>query len=566
MKVYEAIASAIAMEGCKVVFGVMGDANMAIYAGLAERADLAVHSARHEGGAVGMADGYQRTTGNLGVSTLTWGPGLLHAATQITIAARSGTPLVILTGVADPRSPNRFAQIDNQRFADTCGVRYMTVSSVDSIAHELAEAFYAARRHRVPVILGVPLELQTQELEWEWEYTSSRERLPAYVPTRPNHAVLNSIANFLSHAKRPVLLAGRGARSAGAGAAIARVADRVGALLATSLHGKGLFAGHSWDVGVAGAFASAPTETLLAQADFVLAFGAELGYFTSEGGLLFPEAEVARIDIKEAPDEIGLLPGLYACGDARLAAEELCRLLEQRGVESTGFRTSETRTLLDTPAPSFESPASGVDPRRLFGALSRHLPENVRIVSGVGHFWNFSTMYLPIAPAAQIDVVLQFGAIGQAFAQGIGAAAGAMESDRRIVVLEGDGSLLMQFAELETAARLHLPMTVIVVNDSGYGAEMHKLRARGLGDKVSALAAWRSPDFAQVTRALGGASLTVDTERDLEAALGAAFAADGFFLLDVRVPQSVLSDSYQKLYFGQSNRAPLLKWTPRSVR
>ena len=84
----------------------------------------------------------------------------------------------------------------------------------------------------------------------------------------------------------------------------------------------------------------------MADADFVLGVGAELGYYTTEGGLLFPSAEVARIDIKPMPEEIGVIPGLYIQGDARKTVAGLNEALERRQVRNEGFRTAETKAVL----------------------------------------------------------------------------------------------------------------------------------------------------------------------------------------------------------------------------
>ena len=105
--------------------------------------------------------------------------------------------------------------------------------------------------------------------------------------------------------KRPVIIAGRGAILSDARAAIESLAESVGALLATTLIAKGLFDGHPYDIGISGSFSSAPTESLMAEADFVLGVGASMNFFTSEGGLLFPNATVARIDTKQFPAAIG---------------------------------------------------------------------------------------------------------------------------------------------------------------------------------------------------------------------------------------------------------------------
>ncbi len=84
-------------------------------------------------------------------------------------------------------------------------------------------------------------------------------------------------------------------------------------------------------------------KNLLAQADFVLGVGAELGFYTSEGGLLFPSANVARIDTKPAPDAIGILPGLYVRGDAKRTLMAINEALEKKQVRNTGYRTPETQ-------------------------------------------------------------------------------------------------------------------------------------------------------------------------------------------------------------------------------
>ena len=145
------------------------------------------------------------------------------------------------------------------------------------------------------------MDLQEEDFDWDYEYRPSTQFLPPRMET-PSPDQLAPVIEKLIAAERPVIIAGRGARAANAKDEIVKLADRVGALLATSLQGKGYFAGHPWDIGIAGAFASAPSEQLLADADFVLGVGAELGYYTTEGGLLFPSAEVARIDIKPMPE------------------------------------------------------------------------------------------------------------------------------------------------------------------------------------------------------------------------------------------------------------------------
>ncbi len=329
MKVYEAIAQSLIAEGLTDFFGLMGDGNMWLWGALCRNPSVKPYNARHESMAVSMADGYARTTGKVGVAMVTCGPGLTQCGTSLIAAYRGKTPIVLVAGEIQAGAKNRTQTMDQRRFAEASSARFHTVTSIDNMAEEIAEAFYAARLYRGPVVLNLPMDLQEDDFDWDYDYRPSAQFLPPRMET-PSPDQLAPVIEKLLAAERPVIIAGRGARAANAKDEIIKLADRVGALLATSLQGKGYFAGHPWDIGIAGAFASAPSEQLLAEADFVLGVGAELGYYTTEGGLLFPSAEVARIDIKAMPEEIGVIPGLYVQGDGRKAVAAINEALESR--------------------------------------------------------------------------------------------------------------------------------------------------------------------------------------------------------------------------------------------
>ena len=156
-------------------------------------------------------------------------------------------------------------------------------------------------------------------------------------------------------------------------AAIEQLGERIGALLATSPVAKGFFDGHPDDVGIAGSFSGATTEKLPAYADLVLGIGASINFFTSEGGLLFPAAEVIRIDTKPFAPAIGFTPGTYVQGDAKATALALVELLDARKSRNEGFRTAATRAALAETAPQAARATDGLDPRELMRVLSRAL-------------------------------------------------------------------------------------------------------------------------------------------------------------------------------------------------
>ncbi len=403
MKVYEAIALSLIAEGVTDFFGLMGDGNMWLWGALCQNPSVKPYNARHESMAVSMADGYSRTTGKIGVAMVTCGPGLTQCGTSLIAAYRGKTPLLLIVGEIEAGAKNSTQTMDQRRFAEASSARFFTVTSIDNMAEEIAEAFYAARTGRGPIVLNLPMDLQEEDFDWDYEYRPSTLFLPPRVEA-PSADLLGPVIEKLIAAERPVIIAGRGARAANAKDEIVRLADRVGALLATSLQGKGYFAGHPWDIGIAGAFASAPSEQLLADADFVLGVGAELGYYTTEGGLLFPSAEVARIDIKPMPETIGVIPGLYVQGDGRKAVAAINAALESRQVRKEGLRTAANRAVLDAPPYQFEAPTDGLDPRTLAWSLGAALPKGSLFTCGAGHFFSWVAMYSPLPEAVEIQV------------------------------------------------------------------------------------------------------------------------------------------------------------------
>ena len=553
MKAYEAIAQSLLAEGVTDFFGLMGDGNMWLWGALCRDPKVKPYNARHESMSVSMADGYARTTGKVGVCMVTCGPGLTQCATSLIAAYRGKTPVVLIAGEIQQGAKNRTQSMDQRRWVEASSARFHTVTSLDNMAEEIAEAFYAARLHRGPVVLNLPMDLQEMEIDWDYAYRPSTDFLPPRMET-PSPDLLAPVIEKLIAAKRPVIIAGRGARASGAKDEIIKLADRIGALLATSLQGKGLFAGHPWDVGIAGAFASAPSERLLADADFVLGVGAELGYYTTEGGLLFPSAEVARIDIKPMPEEIGVIPGLYVQGDARRAVAAINEAMEARQVRKEGLRTAETKAVLDEPPHQFTPPTDGLDPRALAGHLGAALPKNVLVTLGAGHFFTWPAMYMPMPEGAEIQYSYGFGAVGQGIGVAIGTGAG--NPGRQHVAIEGDGSLMFNIQELETVVRHGLSMVLIVWNDAGYGAEVHKLVAKGFDEK---LAQWDSPNFVALAKAFGGDGVLLKDSSEVGAAVAEGLRKGGLYLIDARVSPSTPTEPYAKVYFGTESKAPLLR-------
>ena len=369
----------------------------------------------------------------------------------------------------------------------------------------------------------------------------------------PEHGAIKRVARLIAEAKRPVIVAGRGAILAGARAEIDELGELAGALMATSLLGKGFFDGHPYDVGISGSYSSNPTEKLMADADFVLGIGASMNFFTTEGGMLFPEAKVARIDTKPFPSDIGVVPGEYICGDARLATVALTKALKAQGVRKEGYRTAETRALLKV-APIADPRTDGIDQRQLMHVLSTCLPERAQVITDAGQFWNWPHAYLALPRGASYQHTCNFGSVGLGVSQGIGAAIGS--PDRLTVVITGDGGLLQCIQELHVAAQYKVPIVVLVMNDAGYGAEVHKMNAKGMNPRD---VVWDSPDFVAVARGFGGDGTVIRSSDALVVAFADAVRSGGPYVIDARISPSLTGDYYQRIYLGRENPTPLLR-------
>jgi thiamine pyrophosphate-dependent acetolactate synthase large subunit-like protein len=195
-----------------------------------------------------------------------------------------------------------------------------------------------------------------------------------------------------------------------------------------------------------------------------------------------------------------------------------------------------------------------VDPRALGRKLGAAIPKGALITCGAGHFFSWVASYMPMPEGSEIQFSYNFGAVGQGLGVMVGTAVG--NPDRKHVAIEGDGSMMFNIQELETIVREKLDITLVVWNDGGYGAEVHKLTAKGFNEK---LAQWESPDFVAVAKAFGGDGVKLDTVDQIGDAVKAGLAKGGLYLIDARVSATTPTDPYAKVYHGIPSMAPLLR-------
>ena len=502
MKIYEALANAFHREQVNTCFALLGDANMH-WAGALSNLDVRMIYTRHEHAAVAGATAYARTTGSVGVASVTCGPGLTQIMTILPIAVKARIPLVIFAGEAPLNKAWYNQGIEQRPFVEACGAQYRALHDPDRIIIDVHQAFADAKNTQQPIVIGVPFDLQQQANEDNANHPTSDKLFSPPKPPNPNPEVIDQAALLISKAKRPVVLAGLGAVDDGAKSACISLAEQCGACLATTLPAKGLFYDQAFSLGVAGGYASEGAKALFAESDLIIAIGARLAAHTFDGGSLTPQAKVIHIDID--PQEMvqgRKASDLLILSDARLGAEALCFRLKKTGAPLDGWRNEQmlerTKAALTLPnTPAHDTPDAALHPMAVIKLLSDIIPSNCHIINTSGHC-AYYTAQMNLHPQSHYTVIRNFGAIGNgtSFALGIAAA----HPGRPVVLIDGDGSALMNIQELETMHRHKMNILTIVLNDGAYGSEVHKLRADGVTDAGSVFG---RPDFSAIAVGFG---------------------------------------------------------------
>jgi acetolactate synthase I/II/III large subunit len=557
MRVADAVGRGLAGLGVNTVFGVVGSGNFHVTNALVAGGARFV-AARHEGGATVMADAWARTTGAPGVVTVHQGPGLTNAMTGIAEAAKSRTPLLVLAAEA-PEIQSNF-HVDVAGLAAAVGAVAERLYSPASALADVHRA-YATALGRRTVVLALPLNVQAAQYQLAQGDPGPVPALRRTFPPAPGAEAVIAMAAVLRAARRPVFIAGRGAR--GRAAELERLADACGALLATSAVAKGLFRGSPWNLDVSGGFASPLAAELISNADVIVGWGCSLNMWTTRHGKLIPP-EATLVQVDDDPTAIGAHRPVHlgVLGDvaetARAVADALGTAGEQGGpggetwlvrdkddggaagaagaldaaagaldaaagalgaagaLDTAGYRSAELRERIADQvrwrdvAYKDESDGERIDPRTLSIALDDLLPAERTVAVDSGNFMGYPSMYLSVPDEAGFCFTQAFQSIGLGLATAVGAA--IARPDRLAVAALGDGGALMGVSELETITRLGLPMVVVIYDDEAYGAEVHHFGPDG--DPLDTV---RFPptDIAAIGRGFGFEGVTVREAADL---------------------------------------------------
>ncbi|MFC5972978.1 thiamine pyrophosphate-binding protein [Halomarina salina] len=547
MPVTDDLVTLFERAGLDTVFGFPCEQLDPYYASLAN-SDLRHVLGRSEASAAIMADGYARASGRVGVVDGVGGPGAANLGVGLVEAAGASSPVFALTGdnPVATRGNGVIQDADNRAILDP-----YVKSGYDAVTPERAVADTAtALREAVggvpgPVHVNVPEDVLREELgdadgnegSDEVRHRAVSASFPAHRPPPTPESVAQAV-DLLEAAERPVVVAGEGIHRAHAHDALVAFAENTHTPVVTSMNGKGAVAEtEPYALGVVGRWGFCQVANdAVEDADLVLALGCRLGELTTVGWSLLDE-DAAVVHVDRDPSWLGRNydADVAMAADLRTAIEALT---EQSDPEAFGDRESRISSLAadraewrESHRDELESDATPIRPSRVVADIGTALPTDGVLVSATSYSGFFSGAFHEV-PRAGLGYVQARGSdgINYALPQALGIQVARPEAP--VVVLTGDGGLGYHIADLETAVREELPVTVVVADNAMLGSS----KASQLGNyAVDQSTDFAQVDFAQVARGFGCDAERIEDPSRLAGALAEAVGSDHPTLLDVVV-------------------------------
>ncbi|MEQ5871466.1 thiamine pyrophosphate-binding protein [Sagittula sp. NFXS13] len=539
LKLHQGLARALASHGTTHLYGLVGDANLFMVDAYVD-AELGRYVAcTHEANAVLAAIGFAQATGRTGVATITHGPALTNVITALAEAARGGIPLVVLCGDTAPGDLQHLQKIDQREVVASTGAVFIEMRSPATAIEDLDRAFRIAAHRRCPVVYNMRVDLMWDDIA----ATGATVAVPDCAMAPASGEPLEDAAGMLASARRPLILAGRGAATPQARAALIALAARIEAPLATTLKAQGLFHGEPFNIGICGGLSHPTAVDVIMQSDCILAFGASLSKHTTEERAYTKGKRVVQIlpDVQETPRLDTAT--LRLIGDLAGTATALTELLDMAEIPGSGVTDPDLAERLRTEATDFarvptaaKTAPGTVDMAPALRRLHQALPEDRVLVADLGRFVTSAWRNLPVTRPQDLVYTSHFGAIGCGLGEAIGAATSI--DDRPTVLLAGDGGFTLSgLSELVTAVREKADLIVILCNDGSYGAEHVQFTNRKMDPELSMIA---RIDFATTCATLGFATVRVTDDATLDTACTAISERDGPVLIDLRLDPTMI--------------------------
>ncbi len=528
MKAAELLVRCLENEGVELIFGIPGEENLDVMDALLG-AKIRFVTTRHEQGAAFMADVYGRLTGRAGVCLATLGPGACNLVTGVADANMDRAPLVAIAGQAATTRMHKESHqhLDLVNLFEPITKYAAQIREPEIVPEVLRKAFKQAETEKPGAcFVELPENIAAAPVE-----AKAPLKVQAATPPYPPPAKLRQVAQLISSARAPILMAGNGVIRASASAELRAFAERLHIPVTTTFMAKGAFpASHPLALGTVGLQARDYADCGFASADLILCVGYDMVEYPPR--LWHPDRDRRIVHIDASPAEVDehYLLEAGVIGDIGESLAALAELASPR--DATPVTRLREQIVRELEAGS-EDPGFPLKPQRIVADLRQVLGDEDIAISDVGaHKMWMARMYEAEVPNTCL-ISNGFAAMGIAVPGAI--AAKLVHPGRKVVAVTGDAGFLMNSQELETALRVGAAFVVLIWNDSRYGLiEWHQLREFGRTSHVD----FGNPDFVKYAESFGAKGYRVESAADLVPALRQALADDRVAVVDCPVDYS----------------------------
>lgn len=537
MKGAKIVIESLLAEGVTTVFGYPGGAIMPVYDALYDYKEQLKHIlVRHEQGAIHAAQGYARTSGDVGVCFATSGPGATNLITGLADAMIDSTPVVCITG----QVASNLLGTDAFQETDVIGISMpvtkwnIQVTKAEDISIAIARAFYIARSGRPgPVLVDITKDAQFEESEFDHEKCES---IRSYIPNpKLDHDQLLEAAKLLNEAKKPYLLVGQGVLLSEAENALMMFVEKTGIPVASTLLGLGAFpSSHPLYVGYLGMHGNYAPNLQTNECDVLLAVGMRFDdRVTGDVKRYAKQAKVIHVDIDKAELNKIVKAEVGIHGDAKLVLTTLLDLVKEKQHEEwlKQFRLLEEQEKSLVMKEAVQPSIDELRMAEVINLLAEKDNGDMIVVTDVGQHQMVTSRYFRYNNPKSNVTSGGLGTMGFGLPAGIGAKLGAPQ--KKVVIVMGDGGYQMTIQELGTIMQFEIDVKLLVLNNNFLG--MVRQWQQMFFDRRYSFTDIQNPDFIKIAEGYGIEGRKVTERKNLNKAIGEWLNSDGAALLEVVV-------------------------------
>jgi acetolactate synthase-1/2/3 large subunit len=530
MKASDLFVKALENEGVEYIFGIPGEENLDFLNSL-KGSKIKLILTRHEQGAGFMAATVGRLTGKPGVCLATLGPGATNLVTPAAYANLGAMPMLMITGQKPIKKSKqgRFQIIDTVDMMRSITKYSRQIVNGNSIPSMTREAFRIAQEERPGAVhLELPEDIAAEECgERIFEVVGYRR------PDADDQAITKAV-RMIKEAKMPLILIGAGANRKRTSEALRKLIETTQMPYFTTQMGKGVVdARHPQYLGTAALSDNDFLHCAISRADLIINIGHDV--IEKPPFFMTDRQKVIHVNFFPAHVDDVYFPQLIVVGDIATSVEHLARHLKEKCAnwDFSYFKRIQ-ENVKEHLSKYFEDNRFPILPQRVVYIVRKLLPDDgiITLDNGVYKIW-FARSY----PCYQPNTLLLDNALatmGAGLASAI--AAKMIKPDKKVIAVCGDGGFMMNSQELETAVRLGLDLTVIILNDGGYG--MIKWKQEGVGFDNFGLD-YNNPDFVKYAESYGAIGYRPDSVQSFEDILGKALYTRGIHVIDLAVDYSL---------------------------